>query len=96
MNKTLLAALNDAERQLVAEAERPALDRLDEDETLALHARSGRRGTSTSASTPRGERPRARRWRTRRSRAQEPSRGSEGGGIRGGAGPGEPTAFGVG
>ncbi|HEX2306914.1 MAG TPA: hypothetical protein VHI14_01180 [Jatrophihabitantaceae bacterium] len=51
MNKTLLAALNDAERQLVAEAERPALDRLDEDETLALHARSGRRGTSTSAST---------------------------------------------
>ena len=39
MNKTVLAALNDAERQLVAETERPALDRLDEDETLALHVR---------------------------------------------------------
>jgi hypothetical protein len=39
MNKTLLAALNDAERQLVAETERDALDRLDEDETLALHVR---------------------------------------------------------
>jgi hypothetical protein len=39
MNKTLLAALNDAERQLVAETERPALDRLDEDDTLALHVR---------------------------------------------------------
>jgi hypothetical protein len=39
MNKTLLAALNDAERQLVAETERPALARLDEEETLALHVR---------------------------------------------------------
>jgi hypothetical protein len=39
MNKTVLAALNDAERQLVAETERRALDRLDEDETLALHLR---------------------------------------------------------
>jgi hypothetical protein len=39
MNKTVLAALNDAERQLVAEPERARLDRLDEDETLALHLR---------------------------------------------------------
>jgi hypothetical protein len=39
MDKTVLAALNDAERQLVAETERAALDRLDEDETLALHVR---------------------------------------------------------
>jgi hypothetical protein len=39
MNKTVLAALNDAERQLVAEPERATLDRLDEDETLALHLR---------------------------------------------------------
>jgi hypothetical protein len=39
MNKTVLAALNDAERQLVAETDRPALERLDEDETLALHVR---------------------------------------------------------
>ena len=39
MNKTVLAALNDTERQLVAETERDALDRLDEDETLALHVR---------------------------------------------------------
>jgi hypothetical protein len=96
MNKTLLAALNDAERQLVAEAERPALDRLDEDETLALHADPVGAEQVRRPVPPRGERPRARRWRTRRSRAQEPSRGSESGGIRGGAGPGEPTASGVG
>jgi hypothetical protein len=39
MNKTVLATLNDAERQLVADTEQRALDRLDEDETLALHLR---------------------------------------------------------
>jgi hypothetical protein len=51
MNKTVLAALNDAERQLVADTEQRALDRLDEDETLACTCASGRRGTNTSAST---------------------------------------------
>ncbi len=39
MNKTLTAALNEQERLLVAETERDAMDALDEDEVLALHAR---------------------------------------------------------
>jgi hypothetical protein len=39
VNKTLIAALNEQERLLVAETERDALDALDEDEALALHAR---------------------------------------------------------
>jgi len=39
VNKTLIAALNEQERLLVAETERDALDALDEDEVLALHGR---------------------------------------------------------
>jgi hypothetical protein len=39
MNKTLLAALNDAERLLVAETEPKNLATLDEDEAVALHDR---------------------------------------------------------
>ena len=39
MNKTLLAALNDSERLLVAETEPPMLALLDEDEASALHTR---------------------------------------------------------
>ncbi len=39
MNKSLLSALNDPERRLVAETERAALDGLDEDEVVSLHAR---------------------------------------------------------
>ncbi len=39
MNKTLLAALNDAERVLVAETEPAKLAALDEDEAIALHDR---------------------------------------------------------
>lgn len=39
MNKTLLAALNDAERRLVAETEPAALKQLNEDEAAALHDR---------------------------------------------------------
>lgn len=39
MNATLLAALNDAERLLVAETEPAALAALDEDAALALHDR---------------------------------------------------------
>jgi hypothetical protein len=39
VNKTLLAALNDSERLLVAETEPPMLALLDEDEASALHTR---------------------------------------------------------
>jgi hypothetical protein len=39
VNKTLLAALNDSERLLVAETETPMLALLDEDEASALHTR---------------------------------------------------------
>jgi hypothetical protein len=39
MNKTLLAALNDSERLLVAETEPPMLALLDEDGASALHTR---------------------------------------------------------
>jgi hypothetical protein len=39
MNKSLLAALNDSERLLVAETEKPALEALDEDAVVELHAR---------------------------------------------------------
>ena len=39
MNRTLLAALNDAERLLIAETEPAALALLDEDEAAALHTR---------------------------------------------------------
>jgi hypothetical protein len=39
MNRTLLAALNDRERMLVAETEAAALALLDEDEAVALHDR---------------------------------------------------------
>jgi hypothetical protein len=39
MNATLLAALNDAERLLVAETEPAALDPLDEDAVIELHDR---------------------------------------------------------
>jgi hypothetical protein len=39
MNKTLLAALNDAERLLVDETERDALAALDEDAAVELHTR---------------------------------------------------------
>src|SRR6478609_5045492 len=39
MNKTLLAALNESERLLVDETERAALEALDEDAAVALHAR---------------------------------------------------------
>ena len=39
MNETLLAALNDAERLLVAETETAALATLDEDGVIALHDR---------------------------------------------------------
>lgn len=39
MNKTLIAALNEQERLLVADTERDALGALDEDDVLALHAR---------------------------------------------------------
>ena len=39
MDKRLLARLNDAERLLVAETEKPALAELDEDGLVALHTR---------------------------------------------------------
>ena len=39
MEKRLLAALNDAERLLVAETEADALAALDEDQVAALHDR---------------------------------------------------------
>jgi hypothetical protein len=42
MNKTLLAALNDSERLLVAETELPELRKLDEDGLLELHVRISR------------------------------------------------------
>lgn len=39
MNKSMLATLNESERLLVAETDRAELVQLDEDETIALHAR---------------------------------------------------------
>ncbi|NIK61549.1 hypothetical protein [Kribbella shirazensis] len=45
MNQGLLNSLSDAERLLVAEAERDALQRLDEDELLDLHQRVRRART---------------------------------------------------
>lgn len=39
MNKSMLAVLNDSERLLVTQTDRAALEALDEDEVIALHAR---------------------------------------------------------
>ena len=47
MDASLLAVLNDTERLLVGETEAPALDDLDEDAVVALHARVRRARPST-------------------------------------------------
>jgi hypothetical protein len=51
MNATLLAALNDAERLLVAQTERAELAALDEDAAIELEARIRRARNKSSAST---------------------------------------------